>query len=196
MADIHGTWSRSADATAAGGVALVSADRKVSTLDVPLAAPANYVDLSFPATADTPYRVWVRLRATRDQKANDSAWVQFSDSTVGGVATYGTGTTSGLLVNLESCNGCNVSGWGWQAGAWWLAPAVPVTFRYGGMHTVRIQAREDGVQFDQVVLSPVEFLSAAPGRDKNDTSGRSTPADRPAEPDPWLAAATRLERRR
>jgi hypothetical protein len=31
------------------------------------------------------------------------------------------------------------------------------------MHTMRVQVREDGVQLDQIVLSPTTYLSAAPG---------------------------------
>ena len=167
-ADIHGTWSRTADPTAAAGVALASADRKVSALAAPLVAPASYVDVTFPAVAGVPYRMWVRLRAARDQKANDSAFVQFSDATVDGVAAYDIGTTSGALVSLEACNGCKVSGWGWQGGAWWLTATPPLTFRYDGLHTLRIQAREDGVQFDQVVFSPVIYLAAPPGAARDD----------------------------
>jgi hypothetical protein len=168
--DVHGTWARTIDGTAAGGFALVSADKKVSAPDAPLAAPPSYVDVSFPAAANTPYRVWVRLRATKDQKPNDSVWLQYSDAMVNGSAAYGLGTTSGVAVNLEACNGCNVKGWGWQSGAHWLAPTPAIAFRYGGLHTVRIQAREDGVQFDQIVLSPVKYFTTAPGKAKDDTT--------------------------
>jgi hypothetical protein len=88
---------------------------------------------------------------------------------VNGSEAYGLGTTSGVAVNLEACNGCNLKGWGWQSGAYWLAPTPPITFGYGGLHTVRIQAREDGVQFDQIVLSPVTYFTTAPGKAKDDT---------------------------
>ena len=39
-----------------------------------------------------------------------------------------------------------------------------------GTHTMRIQVREDGVQFDQIVLSSAQFLTAAPGGVTNDTT--------------------------
>jgi hypothetical protein len=167
---IRGTWARTVDSTAAGGFALVNADQGAKTLDAPLASPPNYVDVSFPAVANTAYKVWVRLRATKDQKTNDSAWLQYSDAMVNGTAAYGLGTTSGVAVNLEACNGCNIRGWGWQSGAWWLPPSATLTFRYAGLHTVRIQAREDGVQFDQIVLSPAKYLTTPPGNDKDDTT--------------------------
>jgi hypothetical protein len=167
--DVHGTWTKTADPSAAGGFALVNADKKIST-DAPLAAPQNFVDLWFPALANRPYRVWVRLRATKDQKPNDSAWVQFSDAAVNGAAAYRIGTASGVAVNLEACKGCNVKGWGWQSGAWWLAATPPVTFPYAGMHRVRVQPREDGVQFDQIVLSPAGYLAAPPGAPKEDAT--------------------------
>jgi hypothetical protein len=169
-ADIHGAWTRVADSSAAHGVVLVSADQKKSAPDAPLAAPAAYVDLSFPAAASTPYRIWVRLRATKDKGTNDSAWVQVSDATVGGASAYAPGTTSGLAVNLATCNGCAVSGWGWQSGAFWLPAPAPVTFQFGGMHTLRLQPREDGVQIDQVVLSPLDYLDQAPGAPRDDAT--------------------------
>jgi hypothetical protein len=45
-----------------------------------------------------------------------------------------------------------------------------VTFASAGTHTVRIQIREDGVQLDQIVLSPSRFFNAAPGGVSNDTT--------------------------
>jgi len=39
-----------------------------------------------------------------------------------------------------------------------------------GSHTVRIQVREDGVQFDQIVLSPTTYLNTAPGPASNDAT--------------------------
>jgi len=35
---------------------------------------------------------------------------------------------------------------------------------------VRIQVREDGVQFDQIVLSPTTYLNTAPGPASNDAT--------------------------
>jgi hypothetical protein len=60
-----------------------------------------------------------------------------------------------------------VSGWGWQDRAYWSS-ASPVKFQSTGPQTIRIQTREDGVQIDQIVLSPVKYASTAPGSATND----------------------------
>ena len=119
----------------------------------------------------TPYHVWLRLRAGNDSKFNDSVWVQFSDAVdASGAAVFGIGTSSGLLVNLQSCNGCALSGWGWIDGAYWLTRASTVSFTTTGTHTVRIQTREDGVSIDQVVISAATYLTNAPGPVINDAT--------------------------
>jgi hypothetical protein len=83
---------------------------------------------------------------------------------------YPIGSTTGLLVNLEPCNSCGVSGWGWQNGAYWLTQATTVSFAASGRHTIRVQVREDGAQIDQIVLSPAQYLQAAPGPVKGDST--------------------------
>jgi hypothetical protein len=110
------------------------------------------------------------LRATGNSKWNDAVWVQFSDSMIGDRAKYRIGSSKALLVNLEPCDSCGVSGWGWQNGAYWLNQVTTVRFANSGMHTIRIQTREDGVEIDQVVLSPARYLSAVPGPVKNDAT--------------------------
>jgi len=85
--------------------------------------------------------------------------VQFSDAGV-----YPINTTQGLLVNLATdSTAVSLNGWGWQNGAYWLSQQTTVTFSTSGTHTLRIQVREDGVQLDQIVLSPNTYLSSAPG---------------------------------
>jgi endonuclease/exonuclease/phosphatase family metal-dependent hydrolase len=61
-----------------------------------------------------------------------------------------------------------------------------VGFTSTGPHTIRVQTREDGVEIDQIVLSPVRFLATAPGPLLNDTtrvapaiSGYDAPAQNP-----------------
>ena len=49
-----------------------------------------------------------------------------------------------------------------------VTAAQRVQFASSGTHTLRIQTREDGVQFDQVVLSPATYLIARPGQVTND----------------------------
>jgi len=80
-------------------------------------------------------------------------------------------TTNSLVVNLATdAGGSSLAAWGWQDGAYWLQQTNIIRFSGSGSHTVRIQTREDGVQVDQVVLSPATYLSSAPGRVTNDTT--------------------------
>ena len=50
------------------------------------------------------------------------------------------------------------------------------------MHTIRIQAREDGISLDQLVLSPQTYLNTAPGRRTTRQSSRNRTAPEAAEP--------------
>jgi hypothetical protein len=184
---IQGNWARVADQTAAGGVVLASADFGWSTTSAPLASPADYVEFAISAPAATPYHLWIRLRAAGNSKWNDSLWVQFSDAqTASGTPVDRIGTTDGVLVNLENCSGCGLSSWGWQDRAWWLAPSAIVQFASAGSHTLRLQTREDGVQIDQVILSPATYMSAAPGAVSND----ATIVPKPAPTAPAASAST------
>src|SRR5262249_16625898 len=133
----------------------------------------------------TSYHIWLRLRATADSKWNDSVWVQLSDSNnVSGSAVYRIGTTNALLVNLESCSGCGDSGWGWMDANWWMGQSAVVQFPTPGHHTIRVQTREDGVNVDQIVLSPANYLSSAPGAIKNDATIVPKPSAAPPPPPP------------
>lgn len=143
---------------------LASSDLGWSATSAPLANPADYVELTFTPEANRPYRLWLRLSAAGNSKWNDSVWVQFSQAvTTAGAAVWRIGSTSALVVNLENCSGCGVSGWGWQDGAWWLTQSSVVQFPTSATQTIRIQTREDGVQVDQIVLSPVNYFDSAPG---------------------------------
>jgi hypothetical protein len=175
--DLHGDWDRAADATAANGQLISSVDRGWSSPNSPLAAPAHYVDFTFTAVANTPYRVWLRLRAPAGSKYNDSVFVQFSEATdVNGVARYRIGGTDGLFVNLQPCGNCAMAGWGWVGGAYWLSQVTTLKFPTTGSYVVRVQTREDGVQLDQIVLSPERYLTVAPGPITGDTTFAAGPA--------------------
>jgi hypothetical protein len=167
---VKGNWA-SADTTgAAGGRSMKSSDQGWSTTETPLASPGHYFEATFNAPAGTSYRIWLRLRAAGNSKWNDGVWVQFSDALASGSAMYRIGTTKALLVNLERCSGCGTSGWGWQNTAYWLSQTTAVSFATTGSHTIRVQTREDGVEIDQIVLSPVKYMSSAPGPITNDTT--------------------------
>jgi len=81
---IQGNWARISDSTAAAGQLLSSTDNGWPATNAPLAAPIDYFEFTFSADANTPYRVWFRVRPAGNSKWNDSVWVQFSDSVDGG----------------------------------------------------------------------------------------------------------------
>jgi hypothetical protein len=147
-------------------------DAGAAKITTAFAAPANYVDYRFQAEAGKDYRLWIRGRAQNDYWGNDSVHVQFSGSVDGvGAATSRIGTTSSYSVNLEDASSAGVAGWGWQDdgyGAGVLGPVV--RFATSGTQTIRIQVREDGFRFDQIVLSSAKYLTTAPGALKNDTT--------------------------
>jgi hypothetical protein len=166
-----GNWAVEGDTTAAYGYRYGSYDYGAPSQTMALAAPADYVEWTFYAVAGTRYRTWLRLRAAGNLQANDSVWVQFSDSvTSSGAATYRIGTTSALAVGFEACSGCGVSGWGWQNKAYWTTDTGDVYFATNGTKTVRVQTREDGVRIDQIVLSPGKYLSSRPGATRDDAT--------------------------
>ena len=165
-----GAWRVESDATAAGGRKMRHPDAGAAKVATASANPANYFEVTFNAEAGRGYRLWLRGKADGNSWANDSVFVQFNKSvTSSGAATWRLGTTSAAEVNLEACNGCGVSGWGWQDtgyGSNVLGPLV--YFSASGPQTLRVQTREDGFAIDQIVLSPTTYLSVSPGALKND----------------------------
>lgn len=168
---MRGQWTLGADPTAAGGKLATTPDNGWASTDATVANPANYVEFTFVAQANTSYRFWARLRARNNSGVNDSVIAQFSDATTtAGTAIYRIGTKSGLTMNVQPCGGCVFSGWAWLDGAYWLVQPSTIRFATSGAHTLRIQTREDGVQLDQVVLSPATYLALAPGQRSGDTT--------------------------
>ncbi len=176
-----GNWIRSADNTAAGGVALWNPDNGVGKIDPAPIAPQHYVDVTFDAQAGAPYHLWIRMRAQNDFYGNDSIHVQFSDAVdAAGTAIYRIGSTASGKVALQEADGGPISAWGWADQGWnGLGPHI--YFATSGPHTLRIQQREDGVLFDQIVLSPNTYLTTPPGRQNRDDT--IVPASSPSLPD-------------
>jgi hypothetical protein len=179
---LNGNWARAAAPTAAGGQMLSGADKGWSAIKKPAPKPDDYVEFSFTASAGVPYRIWLRLRADGNLKDNDSVYAQFSDAvSASGATLYKIGGPNGLIVNLQTCDSCPLAGWGWTNSAYWETQDTTVKFAGGGTHVIRIQTREDGVAFDQVVLSPVTYFNSSPGQAQNDstivpkTTGSATP---------------------
>jgi hypothetical protein len=167
---VGGAWVRSPLADAAGGAALANPDRGAGKIDPALASPPSYVEFTVNAAAGVPYRLWMRMRAANDYYGNDSLFVQFSGAVdANGNAIDRIGTSSAAAIVLEEGNGAGVSGWGWNDAAYGsLAP--PIYFARSGSQTVRIQQREDGISWDQFVLSAGAYRGSSPGALKNDST--------------------------
>ena len=86
-------------------------------------------------------------------------------------------------------DGGTISGWGW-ADQGWNGLGRPDLFRDFRSHTLRIQQREDGPRFDQVVLSPDTYFTVAPGPQKNDNT--KLPANPVVSPPPRTRHRRRL----
>ncbi|HEX4346663.1 MAG TPA: carbohydrate-binding protein, partial [Vicinamibacterales bacterium] len=151
---------------------MTSADQGWSATNNALASPADYFEATFSAATSTTYHVWVRMRAGSNSKWNDSVYVQFSDAVdQNGQAAYRVGTTNGLIVNLATdATGGSLSNWGWMDHGYWVAQSPDVQFAGSGSHTIRVQTREDGVQVDEIVLSPSTYLTNSPGSPTADTN--------------------------
>jgi len=194
---VRGSWVRVGDGSAAGQIAVQYPDFGGPRLTTPLASPTHYFEMSFNAQAGVPYRLWMRGKAIGNSTNNDSVWVQFSSSlNQSGGADYRIGTTSALMYNMEECTGCGLSNWGWNdTGINGLGPLV--LFAASGTQTIRVQMREDGINLDQIVLSPQTYVSSAPGAFKNDSvilprdgGVAGTPAPPPNQPPTVSVSAT------
>ena len=183
-----GSWRVTADAGAAGGARMWIPDAGLPKLTAPLAAPADYFELSFSADAGRAYRIWMRGRADRDAWTNDSAFFQFSGSVSStGAPVYRIGTESATWLGVEECSGCAMGGWGWQDNGYGPGVLGPVVyFAESGPQTLRVQRREDGLSIDQIVLSPLAYLTDAPGGTTWDTTilPATVVAPAPAATDP------------
>ena len=169
---VVGNWIVNSDVTAAGGASLLNPDLNAPKVAAALASPSDYFEMTFDAAASTPYRVWIRGKATGNSWANDSAYVQFDNSLdANGAPIYTIGTANAASYSVEDCNNCGVAEWGWQdAGGYGAGISGPPVYFNAGQQRIRIQVREDGLAIDQIVLSPQRYLTQSPGLDKNDTT--------------------------
>lgn len=167
---MSGRWQQTVDPSAASGIRMWHPDEGKPVPTTALAQPADYFEVSVEVEGNRPYRMWLRGRAEKDQKGNDSVFVQFSGAVnAKGEALNRIGTKSAATVKLEDCKDCGLSGWGWQDNGFGVEVLGPlVRFATSGTKRIRIQTRGDGVSIDQIVLSPLTYLTAAPGALKND----------------------------
>jgi len=170
-ADIAGSaWVKTQMGDAAGGVALLNPDRGAAKLGSASASPSSYIDVRFHAAAGVPYRLWVRARAQNDAWTNDSVFLQFSGRVdAQGRPVHRIGTTEAASLVLEEGSGAGVSGWGWNDDAYGTV-AEPIYFAASGPQVLRFQQREDGIMWDQVVISSLTYATTSPGRTKNDAT--------------------------
>ncbi len=139
-----------------------------------LAAPANYVELTFTAIAGVPYRTWFRMSATANSKANDSVWAQVLGSTherPAGLAHRDDERPHrqpGELLRAAA----------WRPGGGWTrrggrARPAPSRFATTGVQTLRAQTREDGVPHRPGRGEPVELSQHGPRREEQRHDHRS-----------------------
>jgi PKD repeat protein len=168
---VHGdAWTHETVSAAAGGAALRNPNLDASKRRIAASSPGSFVEFDVQVAAGVPYRLWMRMHASRDDYSNDSLFVQFSGSTTqDGSAIARIGTSDAFAIVLEEGWGAGVSGWGWNDRDYG-AIGEPIYFSETGVQTVRIQAREDGVAWDQFVLSSLAFAQTAPGSVRNDST--------------------------
>ncbi len=168
---VFGNWTVLADATAAGGSTLSNPNSGQWKISPALAAPVNYFETTFSATAGVAYHVWLRMRAESNSTSNDSVHMQFSDSLdPSGTPFARIGTTSSAEFVLQApSTGLALHGWGWTENGW-TAFGPNIMFESTGTHTLRIQQREDGAIVDQIVISPDAYLTSPPGWRRDDAT--------------------------
>ena len=165
-----GDWARVSIPGANKGIALRNPDAGAGKIASAASAPASYVDVRFYAAAGVPYHLWFRMQAEDNSYTNDSMFVQFSGAVnASGAAVNRIGTTAASIVILEEGQGAGVSGWGWNDDGYGTLGA-PVYFATSGIQTIRVQQREDGIMWDQLVVSASKYLSKRPGLTRSDTT--------------------------
>jgi hypothetical protein len=137
---------------ASPGGKMIGTPQTGGELDPP---PENdpHVTMKVQVQPGTPYRCWIHMYVGKPKgvsKAN-KVWVQF----IGAVDQTNKEALKPGTADYLTLQGPEKEGWVW------VGSDRQVSFR-GGEATVRIQAGMEGVGFDQLVLSPSNFLARAP----------------------------------
>jgi hypothetical protein len=148
---------------------LLNPDKGAAKRASALASPGSYVEFTVNVAAGVPYRLWLRSRASGNSYDNDSLYVQFNGAVdAAGAPVARIGTTGALAIILEDRRDAGVAGWGWSDAGYGV-DAPPVYFAQSGPQTIRLQQREDGIGWDQLILSSAAYPSL-PGAKKNDAT--------------------------
>lgn len=149
------------DDPASPGGRLVGTPNTGDELDPP---PENdpHVTFTVPVRAGVPYRCWIHMKvgAPKGKSQANMFWVQFSDAVDEANREVLKPRTGSYL----TARGPTRQGWAWVGCD--LEGSSPteslVRFRKSGEVTVRMQAGQEGVGFDQFLLSPDRFLERPP----------------------------------
>lgn len=149
------------DDPASPGGKVVGTPNEGGDLDPP---PENDPHVIFPVSvhAGVPYRCWIHMKvgAPKGLSQANKLWVQFT----GAVDAAGNEIFAPDTGSFLTAQGPIEEGWSWVGCDLPDAESAQslVTFRTTGEADVRIQAGMEGVGFDQVVLSPAQFLENPP----------------------------------
>jgi hypothetical protein len=149
------------DDPASPGGRLVGTPNTGDELDPP---PENDPHVTFQVEVQqgVPYRCWIHMKvgAPKGKSQANRFWVQFSDAVDEANREVFRPRTESYL----TARGPTREGWAWVGCD--LEDSSPseslVRFRKSGEVTVRLQAGQEGVGFDQFVLSPERFLEQPP----------------------------------
>lgn len=152
-----GVWS---DPSSPGG-RLVGTPNTGDELDPP---PENDPHVTFRVAVQqgVPYRCWIHMKvgAPKGKSQANMFWIQFTDAVDEANRDVLRPRTGSYL----TARGPTRQGWAWVGCD--LEGSSPseslVRFRKSGEVTVRLQAGQEGVGFDQFVLSPGRFLERPP----------------------------------
>ena len=151
----HGFFHKESDETAADGIRIEDMPDLGQRVGghfgkAAESSPEHYVDFGFSALAGIDYHIWARMRVvtTGNTGTSDSFFIQFSDSLKDGFEINRIGTSEALAVSNGSRD------WGWDDN-YVDAGTTGEIFRVesDGEHVVRVQRREDGNSFDQLLIS-------------------------------------------
>jgi len=146
---------------AAPGGKMVGTPNSGDELDPP---PENdpHVTFKVKVKSGVPYRCWIHMKvgAPKGKSQANRFYVQFSDAVDKANKEVFKPRTASYL----TAQGPTKEGWTWVgcdlAGS--TSPQNLLNFRTSGEVTVRMQAGMEGVGFDQLVLSPAQFLEKPP----------------------------------